>query len=366
VALAGPSQDCSSSPFISHMSTFDMLVVGCGGGPDETNLSAYLIKLRDATWEDGLVGLEAGSGQGALSRILKQNPHLLDSGGESRSYSASEIYSFVRCFLITHAHLDHVQSLALSAGSLGGVRKRVYAALQTLKDLETIFSNRLWPNLASWDEIEQDPHKLQYTVLHIDNEYTNISPDVSVSMMPVNHGQYDTGNYGSAAFFIRRDSTTQEFLFFGDVEPDSISNNPQNINVWRAAAPKIPAKLSTLFIECSWPSGRSDDTLYGHLTPEHLAAELSVLATEVRKSGQKSRSGPVRKKQKTNRDTASAGNLRGALDGLRVYVMHCKDSMDGVDPPGSHLIVEQVRTLVEALGLGAEVRRVEQGMLIEI
>jgi 3',5'-cyclic-nucleotide phosphodiesterase len=186
-------------------------------------------------------------------------------------------------------------------------------------------------------------------------------------MMPVNHGKNDNGNYESAAFFIRRDSSAQEFLFFGDVEPDSIANKPQNINVWRAAALKFPAKLSTLFIECSWPSGRSDDMLYGHLTPEHLAAELSVLATEVvkvRKSSQissRDQSRPMRKKQKYE---AMHENLRGSLEGLQVYVIHCKDSTNGVGRPTSHLIVEQVRALVKAQGLGAEIHVVEQGMLI--
>ena len=56
-----------------------------------------------------------------------------------------------RCFIISHAHLDHVNGLVLSAGSLLGPRKRVCAPLPTLKSLETIFADRIWPNLASWD-----------------------------------------------------------------------------------------------------------------------------------------------------------------------------------------------------------------------
>jgi 3',5'-cyclic-nucleotide phosphodiesterase len=73
---------------------------------------------------------------------------------------------------------------------------------------------------------------------------------------------------------------------------------------------------------------------------------------------------PVRKKQKQNSNAATHENLRGALEGLRVYVIHCKDSMDGVDWPVSHTIVKQVRALVEAQGLGADIRVAEQGMLI--
>jgi hypothetical protein len=55
-----------------------------------------------------------------------------------------------------------IPSLVISAGSLGGPRKRVYASEQSLKDLENVFSDRLWPNLASWNE-EDEVFKLLYT-----------------------------------------------------------------------------------------------------------------------------------------------------------------------------------------------------------
>jgi hypothetical protein len=53
-----------------------------------------------------------------------------------------------RCYLITHSHLDHVNGLVLSAGSMGG-QKSIHARKQTIKDLEVIFADRLWPKLAS-------------------------------------------------------------------------------------------------------------------------------------------------------------------------------------------------------------------------
>jgi cAMP phosphodiesterase len=192
-------------------------------------------------------------------------------------------------------------------------------------------------------------------------------------MVPVNHGKNGIGPYESAAFFIRHDPTNVEFLFFGDVEPDTIANTPQNINIWRLAAPKImAATLSTIFIECSWPSGRPDDLLYGHLSPEHLVTELEALASEIvyARNGKAKRDSPANgdsnsppplKKQKT--EDVPSTSLRGALDGLRVYVMHCKDTMD-CDRPISHLIVDQVRALVAGKALGAEVIAAEQGMRI--
>jgi len=74
----------------------------------------------------------------------------------------SVLKHLLRSFLITHAHLDHISGLVLAAGSLKGPRKRIYATKQTLEDLESVFSDRIWPNLASWDEDDED-HKLLYS-----------------------------------------------------------------------------------------------------------------------------------------------------------------------------------------------------------
>lgn len=175
-----------------------------------------------------------------------------------------------------------------------------------------------------------------------DARYITISPGISVRSMPVSHGHNDTcGVYDSAAFFVRRDSDASEFLFFGDVEADSISKQPRNINVWRAAASKIPETLSCIFIECSWQSGRSPATLFGHLTPEFLVEELEVLAAEVIKvratpvsDGRR----PIRRSSKSNVLT-----LKGALSGLRVYVTHCKEIWDSsMKKPINHIITDQV------------------------
>ena len=203
--------------------------------------------------------------------------------------------------------------------------------------------------------------------LSADGQYYNVSADISVRTMPISHGHNDTsGVYDSAAFFVRHDPSAQEFLFFGDVEPDTISPRPRTINVWRAAAAKIPLTLSTIFIECSWPLGRADDSLFGHLNPTHLADELTALATEVvmtRKSGVKdlrNESRPTRKKPKSN--PLSPESLYGALDGVRVFVIHCKDGT--CNRPINHVITDQVRALVEVKRLGAEILAADQGMRI--
>lgn len=187
--------------------------------------------------------------------------------------------------------------------------------------------------------------------------------------MPLSHGQTRAGaTYDSAAFFVRDDTSRREFLFFGDVEPDRISRRPRTLAVWRTAARKIPHALSTIFVECSYPLGRPDHLLYGHLNPEHLAAELGVLATEVVAA----RKPPSRANTRSTRSTRRGGisqltqdDIRGALSGVRVFITHCKEDLTQTfDRPINRVIAGQVRDLVAQQGLGAEILAVEQGMHI--
>ncbi len=130
--------------------------------------------------------------------------------------------------------------------------------------------------------------------------------------------------YYSSAFFIRHEPSTQEFLFFGDLEPDVVAKRPQTLSVWRTAAEMISDRLNTIFIECSWPSGLDDKLLFGRLTPEHLVQKLETIAYEIvnfrtQASPQDtSRSFPMRKRQRTS-SSLDGAQLRGALDGLRVF-----------------------------------------------
>ncbi|TFK87380.1 cyclic-AMP phosphodiesterase [Polyporus arcularius HHB13444] len=354
------------------MTSFDIVVVGCGGGPSENNLSSYLLKAADATWEDGIVALEAGSGIGALTRLLDLHPDVFapepsEPEADVQVITAADIYSRIRCYLITHSHLDHVNGLVLSAGSVQGPTKLVHGSKRTLEGVASIFSGEIWPKLASWKEAEVPGTSLLLSPLSPDEVYTSVAHDISVRMMPISHGQNDGIPYPCTAFFVRHDSTNREFLFFGDVEPDSISSEPKNLEIWRVAAPKIPETLSAIFIECSWPLGRADDILYGHLSPKHLAQELTALALEVVSSRQRAstegRSNGASKKKKRNTD--SLPSLEGALAGLRVYITHCKDDIQKTfDKPIHEVIASQVRELVDAKGLGAEIIAVEQGLHI--
>ncbi|KAH9925264.1 cyclic-AMP phosphodiesterase [Fomitopsis serialis] len=360
------------------MPSFELIALGCGGGPSEHNLSSYLLKPHDAHWSEGVLALEAGSGIGALGKLLNDEPELFASGQVKNGHSsrtAGEVYSWIKCFSVSHAHLDHISGLALTASTLKG-KRTVFGARRCLQNIENLFSGQLWPRLASWKEDDNVPLLLQE--LPDDAKYHTVFPGISVRMMPLSHGSYEgKGTYHSSAFFIKHNSSEHEFLFFGDVEPDSIASEPHTRDVWRVAAPKIPNTLDTIFIECSYPSGRPDDMLYGHLTPEHLVAELTALAAEVVDVRTRTRQPnssqewdedeePVHARKRQRRDT-EAPSLRGVLAGLKVYVIHCKDDVQGAyTEPVNRVIASQVRALIEAEGLGAEVVGVEQGMKISI
>jgi cAMP phosphodiesterase len=173
----------------------------------------------------------------------------------------------------------------------------------------------------------------------------------------------------STAFFVRHDLTEKEFLFFGDVEPDALSLNPMNLSVWRTAAPKIPHALSAIFIECSWPSERSDDMLYGHLSPPHLLDELLVLATEVWKVRKTQSSGhSLRQRMKgksLSNPPPTSEELRGILDGLSVYIIHCKSDLTS-ERPARKVIEKQIKELMQEKGLGANILAVEQGSILHL
>lgn len=139
---------------------------------------------------------------------------------------------------------------------------------------------------------------------HEDNSYTfsssqphhrrtSITNRLTTPSTPTHHtpsiySSHEKDPYDSSAFFIRDDTTCNEILIWGDVEPDSISLHPRNHYVWRDAAPKVASgSLPAIFIECSYDDKAQDHFLFGHLCPRHLIAELETLATEVQRHKQR-------------------------------------------------------------------------------
>ena len=263
----------------------------------------------------------------------------------AKANAAHLLRNLVSTYLITHPHLDHLSGFAINTASFQHTSrpKKVAALPSTINAIKThIFNDIIWPNLS--DE-EGGVGLVSYMRLAEggnialgDGEgrgYIEVVDGLAVKCWSVSHGHctrphnhrgtvtaaqepnlpypssrrpsraiasptglrharnslsHTSDSYlseegcvvDSSAFFIRDDETGKEVLIFGDVEPDSISLSPRTARVWEDAAPKIAAGLlSGIFIECSYDDSQSDDTLFGHLAPRHLIAELQTLADKV-------------------------------------------------------------------------------------
>lgn len=262
-----------------------------------------------------------------------------------RANASYLLRNLISTYLITHPHLDHLSGFAVNTASFQHTSrpKKVAALPSTINAIKDhIFNDVIWPNLS--DE-EGGVGLISYMRLVEGGNialgngeskgYIELCDGLSVKAWGVSHGHcmkphshrgnsippmqpdqqylptrrdssfatgsisgleqrrgsltYDPNSrlenacvYDSSAFFIRDEQTGREVLVFGDVEPDSISLSPRTARVWADAAPKIAAGLlSAIFIECSYDDSQPDETLFGHLAPRHLIAELQVLADEV-------------------------------------------------------------------------------------
>ena len=247
--------------------------------------------------------------------------------------------NLISTYLITHPHLDHISGFAINTASFQHTSrpKRIAALPSTIDAIKNhIFNDVIWPNMSDEDGGVGFVSYMRLVeggnIQFGDGEsrgYIEVCDGLAAKCWSVSHGQCmrkhrshgsGSGNtheafneamsrrasqhavtptnlqhsqsYGhpsdmmrpidSSAFFLRDDHTGYEVLIFGDVEPDSLSLSPRNSQVWSDAASKITAGLLTgILIECSYDDSQSDDTLFGHLAPRHLIAELKDLANKV-------------------------------------------------------------------------------------
>ncbi|CAK7268337.1 3',5'-cyclic-nucleotide phosphodiesterase pde1 [Sporothrix epigloea] len=167
-----------------------MAVKGSGGGPVESNTTAFLVRSVAEGWRRGsLVALDAGVMMSSIARILERSlpanlgaatcspnapsgesrgmpdvpqlslPYTLTSGPfaglevpyASASANASFVQSaLVETYLITHPHLDHIAGFVINTAGLPGTRPKRLAGLpSTISAFKThIFNNIIWPNLS--------------------------------------------------------------------------------------------------------------------------------------------------------------------------------------------------------------------------
>ena len=146
---------------------------GSGGGPQESNVTAMLVRSLASGWRKGsVVAVDAGVHLSAITRILEETqppdlgdtdglelPHTLTKGPfaglelphvKATANAAHVHRSLIDTYLITHPHLDHISGFVINTAGLPGTRPKRLAGLpSTISAFKThIFNNVIWPNLS--------------------------------------------------------------------------------------------------------------------------------------------------------------------------------------------------------------------------
>eukprot|EP01127_Copromyxa_protea_P019349 TRINITY_DN6248_c0_g1_i2.p1 TRINITY_DN6248_c0_g1~~TRINITY_DN6248_c0_g1_i2.p1 ORF type:complete len:369 (-),score=64.61 TRINITY_DN6248_c0_g1_i2:267-1373(-) len=245
--------------------------LGTGGGITEGSLSSYAV--ASTLQPTDFILCDAGTVFSGAEENLDEDflPSLFPTPVTPWEFIKNHVHGY----LVSHAHLDHLSGLIInSVDDSSG--KPIIGLEQTLDNIaENIFNWKVWPDfgpsgLGKYSYVEgssREPVSIEGTPF-------------SVLAFPVYHSY----PYLSTAFFIN--DGEEHLLYFGDFGPDEVENksvkdpDPTDLvsQVWEHAAMIIlRSKLAGIFIECSYANGVADESLFGHLTPKWVLAELDNL-----------------------------------------------------------------------------------------
>ena len=277
---------------------FQVIVLGCSGGPKEDNLSSYLIA---PIHSNDFIALDAGSLLSGIDKAYKKGSFKGISEESSNPWQIEPyiLRDKVKAYFISHAHLDHVLGLVIN--STEDIKKPIFAidsAIDFLRD--HLFNWKIWPNFAS----EGNPPLLNlYEYQRLELERKIFVPNTEMSVQPflLSHSR----NYESTAFLV--ESKGFYALYFGDTAPDILEPRKYMENVGKKIAPLVQSRsLRGIFLECSYVD-KEESQLFGHLDVKHMMRELRHFACIVN---------PISPQE--------------ALKGLKVIIIHMKgDSLKG-------------------------------------
>lgn len=243
-----------------NSNAFRLVPLGVLGGIDESNLSAYMLAPAGS---DKYICLDAGTLHYGIQKAVANKVFSIPGDKVLKQY--------IKGYFISHAHLDHIAGLIINSPE--DSTKNIFGLQGTIETIKThYFTWESWANFADQGEAPA-LKKYHYQILAPDTETAIENTDLKVQAFPLSHS-----NLTSTAFLVQ--SNGDYILYLGDTGPDAIekSNNLQNL--WQAIAPLIKSKkLRAVLIEVSFPNEQPDKTLFGHLTPHWLMAEMDKLAT---------------------------------------------------------------------------------------
>jgi cAMP phosphodiesterase len=252
-----------------HTEGFQIVVLGCTGGPRENNLSGYLMSpLESQEW----IVLDAGSLISGIDCALAKDSLKDVHFSSSALVPAGEMLTgHVRCFLISHAHLDHIAGLVLNSQADG--KKSILGIAPTIDNIrDHIFNGRIWPNYGN-EGLEPILNRYVYVrlPLHQSQPIPNTSMKVEAYLLSHPRG------YPSTAFLIEYKG--QYLLYFGDTSSDFVEEEKHLTRIWKRVAPLVKEKrLRGILLECSFSQKDSEFVEYGHLDPRLMMKEFHELS----------------------------------------------------------------------------------------
>lgn len=241
-------------------STFHIVPLGVKGGVQEGNLSAYMIA---PSGSNTYVCLDAGSLNSGIQKAVSNNVFQIPA--------ESVLKNYVKAYLISHPHLDHLSGLIINSAE--DTVKNIYGLPKTLEIIKNHYFNwQSWPNFGN-EGSGFLLKKYVYKTLTESEEQRIDQTEMYVTAFTLSH----SNPYESTAFLIRSDSSY--VLYFGDTGPDEIEKTDHIQRICKQISPLIASgKLKAIFLEVSYPDEQPDNKLYGHLTPKWFYQEMNKLA----------------------------------------------------------------------------------------
>lgn len=302
-----------STQLFAQNAAFEVVPLGVKGGIDEKNLSAYLVAPINT---HDYICLDAGTINAGIEKAISNKVFTISTNEVLRKY--------IKGYCISHAHLDHVSGLIIN--SPADSSKTVYATKKCMEMMEKhYFNGETWANFGD-EGLGYQIKKYHFQTLVLGEETKIKNTTMTVKAFPLSH----VNPFESTAFLIQNGSDA--ILYLGDTGPDSVEKSNHLSELWKIIAPLIQSKkLKGIFIEVSFPNEQPDNSLFGHLTPNHLMKELSELEKFTGK---------------------------GSLKNFKIIITHLK--------PPSQKIVKIIDQLQKGNDLGVELIFPEQGKRFEL
>lgn len=241
--------------------SFDLIPLGVHGGGEESSLSAYLLGEKG---KNEYISLDAGTLRSGIDKAIENGIF---------SVSNEEVLkNYIKGYFISHGHLDHLSGMIIN--SPDDSKKNIYGITRTLDILrDKYFTNDAWINFANEGE---KPQLGKYTYKKEDNEASFPIEGTSLTgrIFQLSH----VNPYLSSAILVSNPQG-ESVLYLGDTGADRVEKSDKLQHLWTSIAPLVKnKKLKAIMIETSFDNSRSENSLFGHLTPKLLTEELQKLA----------------------------------------------------------------------------------------